>query len=227
MNRDSRSSPTPGDALTRTRVLSRREIAPDVHVLALERHAEFRPGQVVGVTRGPDLPPRLYSIASGVPDPAMEILFDRKPGGGLTPWLAGLEPGDEVWITPPFGEFHGDATPAWWIATGTGIAPFLSMLRSGLAQGKTLVHGARAAAGFFFQHEFAAALGDRYIRCCSGGKGPGLYEGRLTSWLAGQPALPDNARYLLCGSSEMVVAVRELLLEKRVAYDNVSAEIYF
>jgi hypothetical protein len=32
---------------------------------------------------------------------------------------------------------------------------------------------------------------------------------------------------MLCGSSEMVVAVRELLLEKRVTYDRLSAEIYF
>jgi ferredoxin--NADP+ reductase len=227
MNPDSPSTRPHRRALARTRVLSRREIAPQVHVLGLERHAEFKPGQVVAVTRSPDLPPRLYSIASGVSEPALEILFDRKPGGELTPWLAGLEPGDAVWISTPFGEFIGEADPAWWIAAGTGIAPFVSMLRSGLAPGKTLLHGARSPAGFHFQDEFAAALGDHYIRCCSGGTGPGLYNGRLTVWLAGQPALPDNVRFMLCGSSEMVVAVRERLLEKRVAYDNVSAEIYF
>jgi ferredoxin--NADP+ reductase len=227
MNSDFRSGRSHGGALTPTRVLSRREISPGVHVVALERKADFKPGQIVAVTRDPDLPPRLYSLASGAAEPMFEILFDRKPGGELTPWLAGVEPGDAVWISAPFGGFLGDATPAWWIAAGTGIAPFVSMLKSGLAPGKTLVHGARTPSEFFFQSEFSAALGDRYIRCCSGGAGPGLHHGRLTSWLAGQPVLPEDVRFMLCGSSEMVVAVRELLLEKRVTYDRLSAEIYF
>ena len=213
--------------LTPARVLARREIVPGVHVVSVERHMHFRAGQVIALARAPDSTPRLYSIASGTAEQRLDILFDSKPDGELTPWLARVEPGAVVFVSAPFGEFLGDHAPAWWIGAGTGIAPFVSMLRSGLAAGKTVVHGARSPEGFFFQDVFAATLGDRYVRCCSRGKGPGLVPGRLTDWLAAQSALPVNVRYMLCGSTQMVVAVRDLLLEKHVPYGNIIAEIYF
>ncbi len=80
-----------------------------------------------------DGPRSLYSICSGEQDEEVWILYNVIEEGYLTPRLSDLEPGDTLWITEPRGEFICNEEPAVWIASGTGIAPFYSMLRSGMA----------------------------------------------------------------------------------------------
>lgn len=210
----------------KTRVTDNREIAAGVFLISLERHFEFVPGQVVGIHFKPSSEARLYSIASGIHDGHLKILFDLQPTGFLTPVLAKCRKGDNLFVTTPFGWFTCDEKPAWWIASGTGIAPFSSMFFSGLGINKTLVHGGRTAASFFFQEDFAPVLKEKYIRCCSGEKKEGLYYGRLTSWLKEQELLADQ-HYYLCGRAEMVVDVRDILIGKGIPYHKILSEIYF
>ncbi|MBK9292150.1 MAG: oxidoreductase [Bacteroidetes bacterium] len=202
------------------------ELSPGVFVLSFPAQGSFLPGQVVGISVD-GLPPRLYSIASAPDDAHLELLFNVKPDGQLTPRLAGLKPGDTVQLSAPFGAFLGDDHPAWWIAAGTGIAPFRSMTRAGLSHNKMLIHGGRTVNSFYFENEITAALGVRYVRCCSQETGPGLYPGRLTRWLAEQPEYDSSQNYYLCGSAEMVVEVRDLLISRGVPIDRILSEIYF
>lgn len=207
-------------------VLRKKELAPNVYILFLEKPFPFIPGQLVSISVD-DVSPRIYSICSTPSDNFLAVLFDVKPDGKLTPLLAELKVGDSVSISEPFGDFICDNSPAYWIANGTGIAPFYSMLQSGVGTNNILIHGGRTADSFYFQDVFTAKMGTNYIRCCSQEKGEGLYSGRLTQYLTELIDLPLNYKYYLCGSAEMVVAVRDLLISKGIPYQHIFAEIYF
>jgi len=212
---------------TRTRVTGNREIAKNVFLLSLEKHFDFEPGQVVGIHTEPREDARLYSLAGGRDEPVIRILFNVFQQGELTPLLAKCREGDFLHVTSPFGWFTCNREPAWWIASGTGIAPFASMFFSGLGDKKILVHGGRNEESFYFSREFAGGMGDRYVRCCSGEKIGGLFHGRLTSYLENIDVLPADQTYYLCGRVEMVVEVRDILLKRGIPYHNILSEIYF
>ena len=215
------------ERLTKSTVVSNREIAPGIYVLKIKRKLDFKSGQYIGITTDIDVEPRLYTIASGVDDNTIQILYNVKDDGWLTPRLSEHKDGSTIYMTPPKGDFIDDESTAWWIASGTGIAPFASMFRSGLKENKTLIHGGRFTHSFFFEKEFKPILKNKYIRCCSQEEGNGLYNGRLTRYLQDIDILPKDCRYFLCGSPEMVVEVRDLLIDKGVAFNKIIAEIYF
>ena len=194
--------------------------------MAVERRHDFHPGQTVKVGLGDELPPRIYSICSGSREEELRILFNIKEDGALTPQLARLKPGDDVWVSEPGGTFIGTTDPAVWIATGTGIAPFYSMLRSGMAENKTLIHGVRFANQFYFGDEWAAALDGEYHRFCSGEEITGIPRGRVNQYLE-QHDLPADRKYYICGQATMCVEVRDLLIEKGIPFTNIVVEIYF
>lgn len=202
------------------------EIAPGVFLLAVERRHDFTPGQTVKVGLDDDLPPRIYSICSGSREDELRILFNIKEDGALTPQLARLKPGDEVWVSEPGGSFIGTADPAVWIATGTGIAPFYSMLRSGMAEDQILLHGVRRPDQFYFHDEWEAALKDDYHRFCSGEDVDGIPHGRVNQYLE-QHDLPKDRKYYICGQATMCVEVRDLLIEKGIPFTDIVVEIYF
>jgi len=206
-----------------------REPAPGVYLLSIDGSDPFLPGQTLALGLEEDGPSRFYSIASGTADPCTEVLFDLVPGGALTPRLAVLEPGDPVYVSRPFGAFVDVGGPTVWIAAGTGVAPFRSMVRSmgaGWRAAKILVHGSRTLSGLDSSRLLAEALGPRYHPCCSGEEAPDVFHGRVTGWLA-RHDLPVASRYMLCGSAAMVVDVRDLLLSRGIPLASVAAEIYF
>ncbi len=96
---------------------------------------------------------RAYSIASSsVAKEYIEFYVALVPSGALTPRLFALQPGEKLWMSPKFtGMFTLDEVPAEkhvvFLATGTGIAPYMSMIRTHLASDKTrkfaVLHGAR------------------------------------------------------------------------------------
>ncbi len=210
-----------------TSVVEINEISADVFLLSLEKKFDFRAGQVVGIHFEPRPDARLYSIASGEKERYLKILFNIQPGGMLTPRLASCKKGDTLFTTTPFGWFTCNSDAAWWIASGTGIAPFASMFYSGLSENKILIHGGRSPDSFYFQEDFQKVMKDRYIRCCSGEHKEGLYNGRLTGYLKNLDNLPVNQTYYLCGRVEMVIEVRDILMKKGIPYRNILSEIYF
>ncbi len=116
--------------------------------------------------------------------------------------------------------------PAVWIANGTGVSPFLSLVRSGAARDKILIQGARTRAEFYGQEELSKTLGESYIRCCSAEEGPELFPGRLTAYLRARE-WPSDRPYALCGSSGMVAEVRDILIRKGVPFRNILSEVFF
>jgi ferredoxin/flavodoxin---NADP+ reductase len=208
------------------RVSSNVEIAQNVFLLSFERNFDFVAGQYIGLTTDEGIDVRLYSLASGTDDPMADILYSVNQSGGLTPRLAGLKPGDKVYATPPKGKFRFHGGNSWWIATGTGIAPFRSMWRSGFRDIQKVIHGGRFTGSFYFHDEFEI-LTDNYIRCSSVQRADGLWPGRVTSWLSSLETIPHTTTFYLCGSAEMVVEARDILISKGASFEKIISEIYF
>ena len=246
------------------------------YIVTLPGIGHFEPGQWVGLALQPDHAPRLYSIASvpndvvpddgqstagqpegqthGQADGKIEVLFTEVDDGLLTPRLARMSAGDTLLISGPGGSFRDaePGRPVWWIANGTGIAPFISMLRARRAKALTkmasapdrpagnqagaatraavLVHGARTCEGLYYADEIRAGLDAdtavRYVPCLTRDSIPGCYAGRLTSYLS-ECELDPDARYLLCGSAEMINDVRDLLISRGIPFEAISSEVYF
>jgi len=203
------------------------ELSEGIFLIGFKRDFLFRAGQVIGIAMEENGPRRLYSICSGEQEEEIRILYNVVDDGFLTPQLSDLEAGDTIWITAAGGEFTGNHEPAVWIATGTGIAPYYSMLRSGLGENKMLLHGNRFLEQFNFYDEFLETMGRGYIRCCSAEKSDEVYHGRVTGYLEEQHELNPALKYYLCGSADMVVEARDILISKGIPFGNIISEIYF
>jgi ferredoxin/flavodoxin---NADP+ reductase len=214
-------------ALSPVRITDNAELSPGVFLISWKRTTSFTPGQVIKITTNHEMLPRIYSICSGNQDEKMSVLFDIKTDGFLTPQLAKIRAGMELLVSKPYGSYTCDQSPAYWIATGTGIAPFYSMFRSGLGVMKILIHGARLLNQFFFEEELERKMGRNYIRCCSNEQSSKVFKGRITDYLSQMESLPKDFKYYLCGGGTMVIDVRDLLIEKGIPFGNILSEIYF
>ena len=220
----------PDPAPRRIAVASIRPLG-SAYLLAWSRDFAFSPGQLVRLSLREGGEGRLYSLASGPEEGEAAILFNVAEGGELSPSLAALHPGDELWLSGPSGSFPARPGPGVWIANGTGVAPFVSMARAGLSGGKRLLHGARSLQDFYFQDELEAAMGERYTRCLSGPgrespEAAGAFRGRLTAFIGSRHWDPGLC-YELCGSALMVTEVRALLIGAGVPHAKIVSEVYF
>src|SRR5210317_1652643 len=93
---------------------------------------EFKSGQftMIGLD---DTPKRAYSLTSGPKDNFLEFYSIKVQDGALTSKLQNIQVGDYVNVSDrPTGnlliENLDEGTDLWLLATGTGIAPFISML---------------------------------------------------------------------------------------------------
>jgi benzoate/toluate 1,2-dioxygenase reductase subunit len=180
--------------------------------LTLERPEgfDFVPGQGICLGEGPG--EREYSLASGREEPRLTLCIRRVENGPLSSRLATVPLGDRIAFSGPHGFFtwQDSPRPAVFVATGTGIAPFLSMARSG-CHGFTLLHGVSAAEELYYGESFRAAA-IRYVPCLSDGTAPGAFPGRVTDWVRTRLA-PGSYDFYLCGRREMVRDITGLVDE--------------
>jgi ferredoxin-NADP reductase len=153
--------------MLKARLLGQRELAPQVHHFEFEvpgvETISFSPGQFISIIKeieGKEIT-RAYSIASPRDGNRFALCLNRVPEGMLSPHLFSLQPGDTVDIQEPLGyfTFRHPGHRAVFVATGTGIAPFRSMLLDHLPRTQpevTLLFGARYPQGLLYQDEFLA-----------------------------------------------------------------------
>lgn len=144
--------------------LSSRELAPDVRHFEFEtpdvEQFSFTPGQFISVVEQANSKEitRAYSIASPCGGNRFALCLNRVEGGHVSPKLFELKPGDELEIREPLGYFtlRHPGRRAVFVATGTGIAPFRSMLLEHLPKTEphiTLVFGVRYERGLLYGAE--------------------------------------------------------------------------
>jgi len=205
-------------------------LSRDVFELVLERDGvEFEPGDCFAISN-PGGASRPYSAASGSGEPHLRFIIRRMPGGAVSGWLAGRAPGDEVELSEPFGWFRpgnggepGD--PSVLIATGTGIAPFLSALRS--------FPDLKPEACLYGVRSLADAAGLDYLRerapvrlCVSREAAPPHHHGRVTD-LLGEIPCSEPANYYLCGLDAMIDEVSRWLQGRGVHFTRIHREVFF
>lgn len=104
----------------------------------LARPLAFLPGQYVNITVPGTGKHRSYSFSSAPGAAEGSFLIRNLPGGLMSRYLAErARPGDTVTLTGPMGAFYlrPMERPQLWLAGGTGLAPFLSMLEQVAEQG--------------------------------------------------------------------------------------------
>lgn len=227
--------------ILKARLLSFRELAPGVRHFEFEipqvERFGFVPGQFMSLTAGinGDDITRAYSIASPPSGNRFSLCLNEVEGGRFSPHLFSLRPGDEVTCQGPYGAFIfkrpiGDSI---LVATGTGIAPFRSMLLDRLPQEPdrqfTLIFGVRYEHGLLYREDLEAmerrhpnfVFRPTLTRPGSDWQGA---TGRVQAHVLEALADRHDVDIYICGLKEMVNDVRGLLKErgvdrKRIVYE--------
>lgn len=210
-------------------VISIRDLSPSVFVMRLTRNnLLFRTGQHINVGPASDGYTREYSVYSAEQDEFLEVLVKEVIDGLVTPKLRRLKPGDTVMVEEAVGYFYlpdklqTADTPILLIATGTGIAPYHSFIKTHPKLNYKLIHGVAQAADaldreFYQPQKFVLATSK---------KNDGDFYGRVTNWLKQNP-LDNYSRIYLCGNRNMINDAFEILSTKHYPQEKVFAEAYF
>jgi len=176
---------------------------------------------------------RPYSFVNPPTRQPHEFYFIILPEGPLSPRLAQLGEGESVWLAPRANGFFTIAETAaadslWCLSTGTGIGPFLSMLRTDDPWTKfgrvVLVHSVRHAEELTYREAIAGIARERsgtfhYVPMVSREAHPDALAGRIPQAIedgrlearAGVPLTAENAHAMLCGNPAMVDDVQKVL----------------
>ncbi|HZJ81469.1 MAG TPA: ferredoxin--NADP reductase [Guyparkeria sp.] len=195
----------------------------------------FRAGQFarVGLEIDGERIARPYSLVNAPGETPHEIYFNVVPEGPLSPRLAELELGDTLQVhSSAAGTMTMERTPdhrqLWLFATGTALGPFLSILKAdtvwGRAERVVLCHSVRQAADLAYAEtirELQRRHGDQlaFVPLVTREHCPGALHARVSTLLAsgelerhiGLTLSPDMAHVMLCGNSDMIEDVQQLL----------------
>lgn len=202
----------------------------EIFELSLTREGlVFTPGDCLALFAADGRVSRPYSIASGMHDEDLRFVIRLMPGGEVSSFLATRKPGDAVRVSPPFGWFrpgeHAMERPCILVATGTGIAPFLSFLRSFPDKNPhALYYGVRKAEDLI-EADWLAERGGALV-AVSREKHPRYHHGRVTDLLRAAKTDP-SADYYLCGLDAMIDEVTVFLEKRGVDITRIHRECFF
>ncbi len=182
---------------------------------------------------------RAYSIASPAWDEELEFYSIKVPDGPLTSKLQHIQPGDEIILRPkPVGTLVHDALlpgkRLWFLATGTGLAPFASLMREPETYEKydqvIMMHTCREVAELEYGRQLVESLKDdpligelvgdklRYYPTTTretfhqmGRITDNLTSGKVFADLGLPKMNPAEDRAMVCGSLAFNVDVKKIL----------------
>ncbi|MCW3147129.1 ferredoxin--NADP reductase [Stutzerimonas stutzeri] len=231
------------EKFTRQRLLEVQTLTPSLFTLRTSRDPGFRftAGQFARLgVRKPSgcIVWRAYSMVSAPHDEFLDFFSIVVPDGEFTSELSRLKVGDELLVDKQaFGFLTLDRFPdgrdLWLLATGTGIAPFLSILQDFAAWQRferiILVYSVREARELAYQQLIAElpqrvyleGLGSKllYLPVVTREQVPGALHGRITTLIengeleraADLQLTPEHSRIMLCGNPQMIEDTREVL----------------
>ncbi|WP_341782076.1 ferredoxin--NADP reductase [Ectopseudomonas mendocina] len=231
------------DKFTRQTLTEVRVWSPSLFSLRCTRDPgfRFRAGQFVrlGVRKASGcIVWRAYSLVSAPHDEFLEFFSIVVPGGEFTSELSRLRVGDTLLVEKMATGYltldrFVDGRDLWLLGSGTGIAPFLSMLQDFEAwqsfERIVLVYSARSLAELAYQPlilglgeqehlaEFAHKL--TYLPVVTREAAPGCLRARITELLdsgeleraAGLQLTPEHSRVMICGNPQMIDDIRQRL----------------
>ncbi len=178
---------------------------------------------------------RPFSFVNPPADPVLEFYAVIVPEGPLSPRLARLAARDPLWVADnPSGFLVLSEVPQaedlWLVATGAGIAPFLSILRTETPwqryQRVILVHAVRQAKELVYKdviekvgRSFPGSFS--YVCFVSRENAPATLAGRIPAAIrdgrleaAAGPISPERSQFMLCGNPAMLKDVTAALAER-------------
>jgi ferredoxin--NADP+ reductase len=202
---------------------------------------------------------RAFSVASSsVTKEYIEFYIGLIRSGSLTPRLLHLKPGDRLWMGPKFrGMFTLSEVPSEFnivlAATGTGVAPYMSMIRTELAEGVrhrfAVIHGAYHSVDLGYHDELKTlALANKnftYLPILSHAHEEVIpwkgHEGFVQKlWTDGTlenawklHPTPENTHVFLCGNPLMIKFMTEILekegfkMHSKKEYGQIHTERFF
>jgi len=213
--------------LKKYKVIQTRQLTDSTFVVRLEKNGlEFQTGQFI-LLGFSNTDRREYSVYSGEREDFLEVLVREVEGGKVSSKLRRLESGDTVQVDGPFGffKFSPDMYPVkkfLFVATGTGISPFHSFVKTHAELDYRLIHGVRFANEAYDHDDFQ----QERVTLCTSGDSDGDFYGRVTAYLAEQNIEKDTNCFL-CGNSEMIYEVFDILTAKGIPVSNIYSEVYF
>jgi ferredoxin--NADP+ reductase len=234
------------EKFTRQTLLDVTPLTPSLFTLRTTRDPGFRfvAGQFarLGVTKADgSVVWRAYSMVSSPHDEFLEFFSIVVPDGEFTSELSRLREGDSLMIEKQaFGyltlDRFIDGRDLWLLSTGTGIAPFLSILQGFEVWEKferiILVYSVREAKELAYQEliagltqrDYLAEYADKllFLPTVTREQHPGALQGRITQLIengelekaAGLALTPEHSRVMLCGNPQMIDDTRKLLKEQ-------------
>lgn len=200
--------------------------------------APFAAGQFIklGLDIGGEIVSRPYSLVNPPQEKMLDIYFIEMPEGLFTTRLAVLRPGDEILVGPKAAGFLvlaevPQARHLWLISTGTGIGPFLSMLRTADVWQRfervVLVHAVRKTEELSYRDEIQAVSiahpqqfnyipfvsREANADALSGRVPQAIEDGRLEQ-RAGIRFDAVDSQVMLCGNPQMVMDTMNTLLKR-------------
>ena len=211
----------------RTIILNRQWLSDHTFEMELARPDGFSfiPGQRIHLSCGGI--GRDYSLVSSPRDKSLRLCIRHVPHGKLTPKLLDIPLGASLQVFGPNGYFlfrESEKHPVF-IATGTGVAPFVSMCLAGCS-GFTLLHGVRNPNERYYADVLKRGAG-LYMPCISGTveSRSGVYAGRVAGYAADELPAGDYDFYL-CGRTEMVRDVTNIV-DQRFPASRIFIELFF
>jgi len=231
------------EKFTRQRLLEVQTLTPNLFTLRTSRDPGFRftAGQFARLgVRKPSgcIVWRAYSMVSAPHDEFLDFFSIVVPDCEFTSELSRLAVGDELLVDKQaFGFLTLDRFPdgrdLWLLATGTGIAPFLSILQDFEAWQRferiILVYSVREARELAYQQliaelpqrDYLDGLGSKllYLPVVTREQIPGALHGRITTLIengeleraADLQLTPEHSRIMLCGNPQMIEDTRAVL----------------
>jgi ferredoxin/flavodoxin---NADP+ reductase len=222
-------------------VVARRVWAEGLFTLSIKAPGvqPFEPGQFLqlGIEQPDKHLHRPYSVASPHGD-VLDFYIVLVEDGHLTPKLWAMQEGERIDVSEKAaGSFtlsHAPFHPELWlIGTGTGLAPYIAMLRTDEVwtryQKIILVHGVRYEHELAYREELAGhalvhADRFRYVPVVSRQSPPNSLSGRITHCLtdgslesaAGCSFHPERSTVFLCGNPDMLTEMEHELANRQV-----------
>jgi ferredoxin-NADP reductase len=221
-----------------------RQLTPTVFETCFrtEQPLEFRAGQFISVVipgagpKGRDLR-RAYSIASAPDQAPIELCVKLVEGGPGTNFLHKLRPGDRFKGFAPYGDFiyrPKEGRDVVFVSTGTGIAPFRSMLLSPEMKEKWperafCLFGVRDESELLYSDELGRLPGVSWVPCVSRPVGEWAgFRGRVTDYLRQSREIRwERSDFYLCGAGAMIDEVKAMLAERGVTKESIHQEVYY
>ncbi len=227
------STPTPPDdngGFQAVELLKRNWLSENAFEIELTRPSSFVYKAGHNIVFLYELQKRYYSLISAPQDPALSLCIHYVREGHFSPILAFAEIGTRFNITGPHGYFTflPSTRPPVFVATGTGIAPFVSMARSGVTN-FVLFHEAISSEELYYQSYFRE-LTPNYFACLkemSDSEGSLLDAHRSEISVCLKKNLsPKSYDFYLCGHRKMIRDVT-LLVDDVYPGSRVFREVFY